>query len=239
VAALIIILRIVAGQRQISLYFRHFVCLKPLIVTALLSIMSRINVWLLIVALVGAVSASLEIRVTSKPRDCDSSIQAASGDVVTLHYMGKFRTSGEIFDSTHDREEPLTFKLGEDEMIDGFEQGIIGMCAGEKRVVTVPPELGYGDEEEEMIPAGSTLVFTIHMLEIQREPLTDRLWRYFFAFIRVGVPILAGVGVMWFLIKKYSGGDQMSSRQRPRNPFSKTQLKREARSKPPLAPLGD
>ena len=75
--------------------------------------------------------------------------QAKNGDKVTVHYTGKL-TDGSIFDSSMG-EEPLVFTLGQDEVIDGFEEGVLGMTVGEKKTVSLAPEKAYGDRYEEMI----------------------------------------------------------------------------------------
>jgi peptidylprolyl isomerase len=75
--------------------------------------------------------------------------QAKNGDKVTVHYTGKL-TDGSIFDSSMG-EEPLVFTLGQEEVIDGFEEGVLGMSVGEKKTVSLEPEKAYGDRYEEMV----------------------------------------------------------------------------------------
>ncbi len=74
---------------------------------------------------------------------------AKIGDTVTVHYTGKL-VDGSIFDST-EGEEPLVFTLGEGELIDGFEEGLLDMKAGEKRTITLSPEKAYGERYEDMV----------------------------------------------------------------------------------------
>jgi FKBP-type peptidyl-prolyl cis-trans isomerase 2 len=74
---------------------------------------------------------------------------AKNGDVVKVHYTGKL-TNGEVFDSSKGRE-PLEFKLGEGEMIPGFEAAILGMQVGEKKVINIPKEEAYGDPLPQLI----------------------------------------------------------------------------------------
>lgn len=74
---------------------------------------------------------------------------AKTGDKVTVHYTGKL-ADGSIFDSSIG-EDPLVFTLGDEEFIEGFEEGILGMAAGEKQTVTFPPEKGYGHRDDEMV----------------------------------------------------------------------------------------
>lgn len=75
--------------------------------------------------------------------------QAKSGDTVTVHYTGKL-TDGSIFDSSVG-EEPLVFTLGEEEVIDGFEESVMGMSVGELKTVTLAPEKAYGERYDEMV----------------------------------------------------------------------------------------
>lgn len=62
---------------------------------------------------------------------------------------------------------PFSFTLGVDRLIAGWEMGIVGMKTGGKRIIVVPPELGYGAQANGPIPANSTLVFEIEVVEVQ------------------------------------------------------------------------
>lgn len=74
---------------------------------------------------------------------------AKSGDTVRVHYTGKLE-DGTVFDSSADRD-PLEFKLGEGQVIPGFEQAIAGMKPGESKTTTIPPEQAYGPRREDMV----------------------------------------------------------------------------------------
>ncbi|MGE4505380.1 MAG: peptidylprolyl isomerase [Desulfovibrionaceae bacterium] len=74
--------------------------------------------------------------------------KAKTGDKVKVHYTGKL-TDGTVFDSSVDRE-PMEFTLGEQMVVEGFEQGILGMEAGETKQVSIQPEDGYGEHREEL-----------------------------------------------------------------------------------------
>ena len=69
------------------------------------------------------------------------------GDVVKVHYTGRLE-NGHIFDSSEGRE-PLEFTIGGGMVIEGFENGLLGMKQGELKTVSIPPELGYGFRNEE------------------------------------------------------------------------------------------
>lgn len=74
---------------------------------------------------------------------------AKSGDLVFVHYTGKF-DSGEIFDSSGDRE-PLSFILGQGDIIQGFDTAIQGMAIGDKKSITITPDEAYGQYSEDQI----------------------------------------------------------------------------------------
>jgi len=75
--------------------------------------------------------------------------QAKDGDNVSVHYTGK-RHDGSVFDSSFNNE-PVIFTLGAGELIDGFEEAIMGMQIGEKKTVVIPPAKGYGERYEELV----------------------------------------------------------------------------------------
>jgi FKBP-type peptidyl-prolyl cis-trans isomerase len=93
--------------------------------------------------------------------------EATSGNVVEVHYTG-WLENGTKFDSSLDRQEPFTFRLGAGEVIEGWDQGVAGMKVGGKRKLTIPPDLGYGNEGSgEVIPPGATLTFEVELLGIE------------------------------------------------------------------------
>ncbi|MEO8502250.1 MAG: FKBP-type peptidyl-prolyl cis-trans isomerase [Vicinamibacteria bacterium] len=85
---------------------------------------------------------------------------AASGDTVTISYVGTF-TNGTQFDAG-----TFSFRLGANQVIQGFDQGVTGMRVGGRRRITVPPNLGYGSQANGAIPGNSTLKFDITLLAI-------------------------------------------------------------------------
>jgi FKBP-type peptidyl-prolyl cis-trans isomerase len=99
----------------------------------------------------------------------------ARGDEVDVHYTGWLFEQGEKgaqFDSSHDRGQPLTFRLGAGRVILGWDLGVEGMQVGEKRLLTIAPDLAYGeraiqDGGKVIIPAGSTLVFEVELMAIR------------------------------------------------------------------------
>ena len=92
---------------------------------------------------------------------------AISGSRVVVQYTGRF-VDGKVFDSSVARGEPFQFVLGSGQVIKGWDQGIVGMKVGGKRVLTVPPELGYGTNNYGPIPGNSTLIFDVELLKVEK-----------------------------------------------------------------------
>jgi FKBP-type peptidyl-prolyl cis-trans isomerase FkpA len=93
--------------------------------------------------------------------------EAVAGKNVTVHYVGTL-TTGSKFDSSRDRGQGFTFRLGAGQVIQGWDQGVAGMKIGEIRRLTIPPELGYGARGfPPVIPANSTLIFEVELLTVR------------------------------------------------------------------------
>ena len=87
--------------------------------------------------------------------------------IVTVHYTGKLQ-DGTVFDSSQKiGKEPIRFTLGVGQVIDGWDQGLIGMKVGGQRKLKIPPELGYGSQDKGMIPQNSTLQFEVELIEVE------------------------------------------------------------------------
>ena len=87
--------------------------------------------------------------------------------IVTVDYTGKLQ-DGTVFDSSQRiGQEPLRFTLGVGQVIDGWDQGVIGMKVGGQRKLIIPPELGYGSQDKGVIPPNSALIFEVELLEVE------------------------------------------------------------------------
>ncbi|KAJ0113621.1 hypothetical protein Patl1_01518 [Pistacia atlantica] len=113
----------------------------------------------------------LQIGVKHKPKSCD--IQAHKGDRVKVHYRGKL-TDGTVFDSSFERGDPIEFELGSGQVIKGWDQGLLGMCVGEKRKLKIPSKMGYGDHgSPPKIPGGATLIFDTELVAVNGKPSSE------------------------------------------------------------------
>jgi FKBP-type peptidyl-prolyl cis-trans isomerase len=90
---------------------------------------------------------------------------AESGDEISVNYVGTLK-DGTQFDSSYDRGQPYTFVLGIGEVIDGWDEGLVGMKVGEKRKLEIPSTKGYGEGGSGVIPPGAGLVFEVELVSI-------------------------------------------------------------------------
>jgi FKBP-type peptidyl-prolyl cis-trans isomerase len=86
------------------------------------------------------------------------------GDILTVNYTGTLE-NGTQFDSSIGRA-PFSFTLGQNRVIQGWEQGMLNMKVGEKRRLTIPSSLGYGSSGTGRIPPNATLIFEVDLLKI-------------------------------------------------------------------------
>jgi peptidylprolyl isomerase len=112
----------------------------------------------------------IQIPVGDAPTEFKRSIliegageEVAIGDTVVVHYSG-WTWEGEQFDSSWDTLAPASFQVSAESVIQGFVQSLEGVKIGSQVVAVIPPELGYGDQAQGSIPAGSTLIFVIDVL---------------------------------------------------------------------------
>jgi FKBP-type peptidyl-prolyl cis-trans isomerase FkpA len=93
--------------------------------------------------------------------------EAHAGESAIVHYTGKL-TNGTQFDSSKDRNEPFSFRLGAGHVIKGWDEGIEGMKIGGIRKLVIPPQLGYGSRGAgSAIPPDATLIFEVELLDLR------------------------------------------------------------------------
>jgi peptidylprolyl isomerase len=92
--------------------------------------------------------------------------EAQPGQNVRVHYVGVAYSTGEEFDASWNRGEPLEFRLGAGRVISGWDQGLVGMKVGGRRQLTIPPDLAYGDRGAGgVIKPGETLIFVCDLVD--------------------------------------------------------------------------
>ena len=93
---------------------------------------------------------------------------AQAGQTVTCDYVGVAHSTGEEFDASWNRGQPLDFRLGVGQVIRGWDEGIVGMRVGGRRRLTIPAHLGYGDRGAgAVIKPGETLIFVVDLVGVR------------------------------------------------------------------------
>ncbi|GAA5163046.1 FKBP-type peptidyl-prolyl cis-trans isomerase [Ornithinimicrobium tianjinense] len=94
--------------------------------------------------------------------------EATPGATISAHYVGVAWSTGEEFDASWNRGQPLTFTVGVGQVIQGWDQGLLGMKVGGRRKITIPPHLGYGDRGAgAAIKGGETLIFVVDLVDVR------------------------------------------------------------------------
>ncbi|XP_052106788.1 peptidyl-prolyl cis-trans isomerase FKBP2-like [Mytilus californianus] len=133
------------------------------VVNGLLVLLMVVEAW------AGEEEKKKKLQIGVKKRVDNCKIKSRKGDTLHMHYTGKLE-DGTEFDSSIPRKEPFVFTLGAGQVIKGWDQGLLGMCVGEKRKLVIPSDMGYGDRgAPPKIPGGATLIFEVELLDIKRQ----------------------------------------------------------------------
>ncbi|MDQ7772610.1 MAG: FKBP-type peptidyl-prolyl cis-trans isomerase [Elusimicrobiales bacterium] len=110
---------------------------------------------------------TLKSGLKYKDLEAGEGAAAVSGKTVKVHYTGTL-ANGKKFDSSRDRDEPFEFRLGAGMVIKGWDEGVAGMRIGGRRLLVIPPDLGYGQRGAgNVIPPGATLYFEVELLGVE------------------------------------------------------------------------
>lgn len=90
---------------------------------------------------------------------------AEAGDTLRVHYEGRL-TNGTVFDSSYNRGEPIEFEVGTGQVIPGWDQGLLGVRAGQKLRLEIPADMAYGNRAVGPIPANSALIFEVEIVDV-------------------------------------------------------------------------
>lgn len=125
-------------------------------------------------------SAAATVPPTGVAIDTTTSVTCSrpsrAGDSIAVHYKGTLLSTGVEFDESYRRGSPFTFVLGKGRVIQGWDVGLLDMCPGEERTLTILPAFAYGNSGAGVIPPGSTLVFETKLVEIigvKQDPVED------------------------------------------------------------------
>lgn len=109
------------------------------------------------------------IQVLYKPKDCKDI--GRHGDVMHVQYLGRFFDTRKTFDSSYRRNNvPFYYTLGVGGVIEGYQIGTKNMCINERRRLIVPSKYAYGNKGTDNIPGYSTLMFDVHLVQINKSP---------------------------------------------------------------------
>jgi hypothetical protein len=117
-----------------------------------------------IILLVSAVTAD-ELKI-EKTKEVQCTRKTHNGDSIHVNYRGTLESNGEEFDSSYSRSKPFNFNLGAGMVIKGWDQGLLDMCIGEARKLTIPSRLAYGHNGVGKIPPDATLIFETELMAI-------------------------------------------------------------------------
>jgi len=122
--------------------------------------------------LISSIYADDDLKIETLGQKFDScSRKVQSGDLLHVHYTGKLASDGTVFDSSLGRKEPFVFQVGKRQVIPGWDQGLLDMCVGEQRRLTIPSRLAYGEAGAgDKIPPNADLIFELELITIEDGP---------------------------------------------------------------------
>ncbi|XP_072301424.1 peptidyl-prolyl cis-trans isomerase FKBP7 [Eucyclogobius newberryi] len=113
--------------------------------------------------------AEVKIEVVFKPLECAQ--KSKKGDLMNVHYDGFLLDGTQFYCSRSDKAgHPLWMVVGVGQVIRGLDAGMLDMCVGEKRKITVPPELAFGTKGKAPVPPNATVIFEVEALAVNRGP---------------------------------------------------------------------
>ncbi len=105
-------------------------------------------------------------QLESKDLIVGTGATAEAGTTITTNYVGVAYSTGKVFDSSWTDGAPISFPLGEGEVIAGWDQGLVGMKVGGRRELIIPPDLAYGAAGKGPIGANETLIFVVDLVKV-------------------------------------------------------------------------
>jgi hypothetical protein len=118
-----------------------------------------------VLLLVSAVTAQDKVKI-EKTKEVSCTRKTHNGDSIHVNYRGTLESNGAEFDTSYKRGVPFNFKLGAGMVIKGWDQGLLDMCIGEARKLTIPSSLAYGHGGVGAIPPDATLIFETELMAI-------------------------------------------------------------------------
>ncbi|XP_054471601.1 peptidyl-prolyl cis-trans isomerase FKBP7 [Anoplopoma fimbria] len=137
--------------------------------TLCLFVSSQIGLWC-VLATTADLDSEVKIEVLFKPEECTQ--KSKRGDLMNVHYDGFLAKDGsQFYCSRSDKAgHPQWFVLGVGQVIKGLDKGMEDMCPGEKRKITVPPGLAFGEKGKDPVPPNATVVFEVEVYSVSRGP---------------------------------------------------------------------
>lgn len=129
----------------------------------------------------------MEIKIHNQPEQ--GAIQIQKGHFVKVHYEGKLKDTGKVFDENKKGQKPFAFCAGVGQVIKGWDEAVLKLRKGQKATITCPPEYAYGSSGAGgVIPPNATLVFDIEVVDVHIEEAQGSM-----KFLRYGMMFAFGI----------------------------------------------